>query len=561
MAKEKLIGFVHFDKPNIKSNRIEGLVIKEKSSQLLRNKFIKIINSFNEDSGSPKEFIGRILEGPFFIPEEVSRESALAQVSILRGEEFPIPPNFYATIIIEIIGDLYGSSIYSTSSRPSPQSKIVELGEDELNELLGLKDGNFLIGNLEGYEKVHIKFDSKKISVLPRNVGIFGTVGSGKTNTAQVFIEELAERETNPKEKWAVIVLDVEGEYAKMNEAEKIPEKHKIKLKQEFGIEPEGIKDFHVLKLCNTESVVDPLAEEVTINIHMIDEYMLCEILQTTEPQSAALFTVIDRLRKNPPTEEADPNQILPKKKKSVGYTLKNIIDEIDNQLKKKRSRKKDDTGEEDKGDEILVGAQSLTPLKRKLNQLAMTKVFDDPTALSIDPAKYLVPGRVTVFDLSYTGDYEKNLLIAQLLERIFKAKKEDKDSSLPKTMIMIEEAHTFVSRENKDRMMQTIRKLKEIARRGRKRWLGLCFISQQPAHLPSEIFELANTRIVHNIRSKNNLEVLKHSSGDVTEEMWDSVPALNPGQAIINSPQFKNSLVVEVRHCRSKRIKQEDIK
>lgn len=67
-----------------------------------------------------------------------------------------------------------------------------------------------------------------------------------------------------------------------------------------------------------------------------------------------------------------------------------------------------------------------------------------------------------------------------------------------------------------------------------------------------------ANTRIVHNIRSKNNLEVLKQSSGDVTEEMWDSVPSLNPGQAIVNSPQFKNSLVVEVRHCRSKRIKQE---
>jgi len=108
--------------------------------------------------------------------------------------------------------------------------------------------------------------------------------------------------------------------------------------------------------------------------------------------------------------------------------------------------------------------------------------------------------------------------------------------------------------------MVQTIRKLKEIARRGRKRWLSLCFISQQPAHLPNEIFELANTRIVHNIRSKSNLEVLKASSGDVTEEMWDSVPSLGPGQAIINGPQFKNSLVVEVRHCRSKRIKQESL-
>jgi uncharacterized protein len=559
--ESNLIGFVHFDRPNIKSNRVEGLVIKEKSSRLLRNKFIKIINSFVENPEKPKEFIGRILEGPFFIPEEINRESALAQVSILRGDEFPIPPNFYATIIIEIIGELFGSFIYSTSSRPCPQSKIVELGEDELNTILGLKEGNFVVGNLEGYEKVLIKFDSKKMSVLPRNIGIFGTVGSGKTNTAQVFIEELAEREIDPKEKWAVIVLDVEGEYTMMNKPEKIEEKFRKKLKDVFKIEPKGIDDFHVLKLCNTESVIDPMAEEVTINIHQIDEYMLCEILQTTEPQSAALFTIIDRLRKHPKKEEIDPLSLIPRSKKKAGYTLQDIIDEIDDSLKKQKSKPKsdEDLEKEQKSEDLLVRAQSLMPLKRKLLELVRTKVFDVQTASSIDPAAYLVPGRVTVFDLSYTGDYEKNLLTAQLLERVFKSKRDD--SNLPKTMIMIEEAHTFVSRENKDRMMQTIRKLKEIARRGRKRWLSLCFISQQPAHLPSEIFELANTRIVHNIRSKNNLDVLKLSSGDVTEEMWDSVPALNPGQAIINSPQFKNSLVVDVRHCRSKRIKQEDIK
>ncbi len=555
---ENLIGFVHFDKPNIKSNRVEGLVIKEKSSMLLRNKFIKIIGSLKEENGKIREFIGRILEGPFFIPEEVSRESALAQVSILRGDEFPIPPNFYATIVIEIIGELFGPSIYSTSSRPCPQSKIVELGEDELNTILGLKEGNFLIGNLEGYPNVHIKFDSRKISVIPRNIGIFGTVGSGKTNTAQVLIEELAERETTEREKWAVIVLDVEGEYTEMNKPEKIDAKNLNKLKETFAISPKGIDNFQVLKLCNHESTIDT-AEEVTINIDQIDEYMLGEILQTTEPQSAALFTIIDRLKKNPKKEEVDPDAIIPKIKRKPGYTLNDIIDEIDNHLKKQRTKKKEKDMEEDKADDILVRAQSLSPLKRKLLELVRTKAFDIKTASPIDPSKYLVPGRVTVFDLSYTGDYEKNLLIAQLLERVFKAKRDD--PQLPKTMIMIEEAHTFVSRENKDRMMQTIRKLKEIARRGRKRWLSLCFISQQPAHLPSEIFELANTRVVHNIRSKNNLEVLKQSSGDVTEEMWDSVPALNPGQAIINSPQFKNSLVVEVRHCRCKRIKQEDIK
>lgn len=555
---ENLIGFVHFDRASIKSNRVEGLVIKENAANLLRNKFVKIINA-TEDK---REFIGRILEGPFFQPEEVSRDSALAQVSILRGNEFPIPPSFYAIIVIEIIGELRGNFIRSTSSRPTPQSKILNLEAESLNAILGLDAGNLLIGNLEGYPSVLVKFDSKKISIIPRNVGIFGTVGSGKTNTAQVLIEELAERETADKDRWAVIVLDVEGEYTMMNKPDdKIDPASRDRL-NEFSIEPQGLQDFHVLKLCKHDSMVTT-SEEVTINIDQIDEYLLSEILQTTEPQSAALFSIIDRLKKSAKSEDVD-DVIVPRKIKKSGYTLDDIIKKIDEHLQKSRRKKCKEDVEEPQEDELLVRVQSLIPLKRKLSELKRTQAFDDPTALSIDPDQLLKPGRVTVFDLSFTGDYEKNLLIAQLLERIFKTKKDDgKDDGkprYPKTMIIIEEAHSFVSRDNKDNMVQTIRKLKEIARRGRKRWLSLCFISQQPAHLPSEIFELANTRIVHNIRSKGNLEVLKTSSGDVTEEMWDSVPSLGVGQAIINGPQFKNSIVVEIRHCRSKRIKQEDL-
>lgn len=552
--EDSLIGFIHFDRPNIKSNRVEGLVLKENASKLLRNKFIKILNA-GEDN---KEYIGRILEGPFFQPEEVSRESALVQVSILRGQEFPIPPNFYASITIEIIGEVAGNNIRSTSSRPVPQSKILELNEEDLTSLLGLSEGNLLVGNLEGYKKVHIKFDSTKISVIPRNLGIFGTVGSGKTNTSQVLIEELAERETKQDEKWAVIVLDVEGEYTEMNKPNsKVDEKER--LLKEYGIETKGINDFSVLKLCNHDSTISS-TEEVTINIDQIDEYVLAEILQTTEPQTNALFSIIDELKARPRKVEEGYEPF--KASKTSGYTLDDIISRIDYYIVKKGSKKGE--GEEDtpRDKEPLVGKTSLFPLKRKLQQLKRTRAFDDRSAHSIDPDKFLKPGKVTIFDLSYTGDYEKNLLIAQLLRRVFDVKRDDgKDGKLrqyPKTMIVIEEAHTFISREHKDKMTETIRMLKEIARRGRKRWLSLCFISQQPSHLPNEIFELANTRIVHNVKSYNNLEILKSSSGDVTEEMWDSVPSLGVGQAIINGPQFKNSLVAEIRLCRTHRRRQE---
>ncbi len=549
--EKNLIGFIHFDKPNIKSNRVEGLVIKENSSKLLRNKFIKIVNALKDG----KEFIGRILEGPFFQPEDVSRDSALAQVSILRGEEFPIPPNFYASIVIEIIGELDNNEeIRSTSSRPVPQSRILELDDKTINSILGLDKGNLIFGKLEGYSKVDVKFDSKKISIIPRNIGIFGTVGSGKTNTSQVLIEELAERESD--DKWAVIVLDVEGEYTKMNEAKEQTSSYELGLlKNKYNMFPRGIKDFHVLKLSKHDSAIQS-AEEITINVDQIDEYVLAEILQTTEPQTNALFAIIDYLNTNKRKKQPSNDPFLSSSKN--GYTLNDIISKIDEQLRFKKDTKDKETTQ----DESLTTKSSLRPLKRKLSALKRTNAFDDESASSINPDLFLKPGRVTVIDLSYTGDNEKNLLTAQLLSRIFRAKKEDGrtgKATYPKTMIVIEEAHTFISKERKDKMKETIAMLKEIARRGRKRWLGLCFISQQPAHLPPEIFELANTRIIHNIRSTNNLDVLKYSSGDVTEEMWDSVPSLGVGQALVNGPQFKNSLVVEVRPCRTMRIRNED--
>ena len=538
------IGFVHFDKSTNKNNRIEALVVKEKVSSLLLNKFVKIINAV----GDNKNFIGRIAEGPFFQPEEVSRDSALAQISILHGDEFPAPPNFYASFIIELLGELDGERIKNSGARPSPQSKVVTMSDEELNSILALTEGDMMIGHLEGYENIFVKFNSKKISIIPRNIGIFGTVGSGKTNTAQVLIEELASADP----KWAIIVLDIEGEYTMMNKANNI--QHEIDRLKHFGKTAEGLEDFHVLKLCNSESTVST-AEEVTIRIDQIDPYVLSEILNTTEPQTAALLGIIDELKgKSKDSKkgkektlkeellEEDYDMLSPGKKTKSGYTLEDIISVID--------QYKTDPGK------LGVGKGSLQPLRRKLYSLKRTGAFDDPTAISINPDKLLKAGQVTIFDLSYTGDDEKNLLIAQLLRRIFDAKKKNKD--YPRTAIMIEEAHTFISRENREKMFETMRMLKEIARRGRKRWLALCFISQQPSHLPNEIFELSNTRIVHNIRSSKNLEVLKISSGDVTEEMWDGVPNLDVGQAIINGPQFRNSLVAKIRFPKTMRLKQE---
>lgn len=538
--KRNLIGYIHFDRPGLKSFESEALVKSNRISSLLRNKFVKITNQ--KDNGN-KIFLGRVIEGPFFSPQEVNRDSSLAEVSVLEGEMFPSTPNFYALVKIEVLGEIYGASIQTTGTRPGPRALVETLSSKEIEKILELEKGDMVIGNLEGYDDVFVKLDSRVNKVLPRNVGIFGTVGSGKTNTAQVLIEEASEAG------WAVVIVDVEGEYTAMDSPN--PDLNAKSLLEPFSKKPSGIpkEDFNVYKLAGSDSTrVGRDEREVTILIREIaeEESMLSEIIEATEAQSSALALLISRVAGKNIPEEKDPFSKTGYTKRQ--YVIQDLIDEIANVLRARKNKEEGDN--EQMGD---ISAVSFRPLRRKLNMLQRTGAFDAPTINQINAKALLKPGKVSVFDVSQIGDIEKNLLIATLLTKIYDAKKNETGPIVP-ILLMIEEAHTFISKDNVDKMRETLTKVKEIARRGRKRWVSLCFISQQPSHLPMEIFELTNTRIVHKVRSEQNLNMLKVTSGNVTDQMWDSLPGFGTGQAILDSTQFPNPMVIHSRICRTKR-------
>jgi DNA helicase HerA-like ATPase len=192
------------------------------------------------------------------------------------------------------------------------------------------------------------------------------------------------------------------------------------------------------------------------------------------------------------------------------------------------------------------------TGLSTKLMWLLQSGAFDVPNMRSLDASRLLSPGRVSVFDVSMANDIVKNLVTADLLRKVFAFKIAKAD--LPPTLLVIEEAHSFISREKVQTMQATMQMLRNVARRGRKRWLSLAFVSQQPGHLPSEIFELCNTRIVHTLRSIHNLEALMTTAGDVGREMWARCPLLGQGEAIVTSPQLTRPVVVSIRPAMARR-------
>lgn len=521
-----LIGHVHFDRSGMRNERTEILVPKEKLPLLVRNKYVRIGNPGPDGT----LFLGRIVEGPFFSPEEVSRDSALAQTAILKGESFPSVPEFYAVGGIEILGELRDGRVFGVNTRPAPQAEVSELEAEEVKQLLSIS-GDMLVGNLDGYPEVLVQLKSDEKKVLPRNVGIFGTVGSGKTNTAQVLIEESSQRG------YAVVVVDVEGEYVEMDMA--TTELH-AKLR-EFGREPGGIADFEVHYPVAGESE-RASATPFTLRCADLEPLVLSEVIEAEEAQERRLLGILDDLRKKARQEkkaasgDSLTSVVGAEPTKEVPYTLQDVIGETAARANAARG----------------ADQYSYYALMGKLGRLSRTRAFDVKGCDPIDAKGLLVSGKVSVFDVSYCPDYLKNLVIADLLRKIFEFKLSKADA--PKTMLVIEEAHSFISRDKRAKMQETIEMLREVTRRGRKRWLGLCFVSQQPSHLPPEIFELCNTRIVHNVKSQANIGALKNTAGDVSEEMWGNVPSLGAGQAVLSCPQLRDPIVVNVRPSQSKR-------
>lgn len=113
--------------------------------------------------------------------------------------------------------------------------------------------------------------------------------------------------------------------------------------------------------------------------------------------------------------------------------------------------------------------------------------------------------------------------------------------------VVFIEEAHEFLSRDRISRMPVLYQQVARIARRGRKRWLGLAFITQLPQHLPDEVFGLVNNFILHKIGDATVVNRLKLTVPGIDASLWKRLPGLAPGQAIVSVTGMTRPLLVAV--------------
>ena len=540
--------------------------------------------------GGKRVFLGVVTAGPFAEPDGLRGDSAMLQAVATHGGDY-LPP-YHGRVQVTILGEqLADGQLTPHRLRPLPNSPVFALSDEDSAAVLKC-EGDIRLGLAGGHENVVVGIPSDSKSVLPRHLAVLGTTGGGKSNTVAGLVKQAV------AQGMAVVLLDVEGEYTRLHEA--VDDPGMTTSLRARGLEPAGVpvERMTVYHLAGRDAAnpEHPNLRAFRPQFGRISPYQLFEILDLSDAQQERFFaayeickTVMRELgvypKKNDATQERESAEVDEFERGWPRMTLGMLRDVVTACLERakaspttKKAKKTDD--EEDDSPlrphsrefatpegvrELRTRMHSANPpgnyiswagLLGRLNRLDRLKVYyeEDNGPKPLIYTQLVRPGHLSVIDLSDTGYSElNNLVIADLLTGIQQAqdaayeKFEKTGEKPPRVMVVIEEAHEFLSEERIDKTPVLFQQVARIAKRGRKRWLGLCFVTQLPAHLPKQVLGLCNSFLLHKLTDPHVVNSLKRAVGGVDDGLWDRLPNLAPGQAIAAFPHFTRPVLASI--------------
>lgn len=149
--------------------------------------------------------------------------------------------------------------------------------------------------------------------------------------------------------------------------------------------------------------------------------------------------------------------------------------------------------------------------------------------------------GCVSVIDLSLVPTEVVHIVTAVIARMVFEASQRYlklNAVALP-TVLVMEEAHTFVRRykedvENQDAARICCQVFERIAREGRKFGLGLVLSSQRPSELSSTVLSQCNTFLLHRISNDSDQDLVQRLVPDNLRGLLRELPSLPSQHAIL---------------------------
>lgn len=571
-ALKDAAGVTMFDLSGAEDNLITVLVKNDCLKLLASQSLVEIRSRSRDRGGDGRIYRGIVVAGPFYQPDGLRSDAPVIVTTAANGMTFI--PKYHGRVQVEVMGELEDGTMVPPRFRPLPNSPVFPLGEAETEEVLNTT-GNLTLGLAIGHNKLKVQLPTTSKQVLPRHIGILGTTGGGKSTTIAGLIHGMQ------KEEIATIIIDTEGEYTHINEPTRDPKM--VRLLEKRGMSPAGVKWTQVLHPVGRETT-NPTHKKLrafSLSFDQISPYKVMEILELNEAQKDRYLKAFDLAMKvvvvlglygrnkeeNRVITELDNMEIgFPQLTLSIMYDVlrvcgdlvaKEYKEEIPYPLQSKvlEENKAVLLSRIKQSPDLPKIASSWRAIQGKLSRLLRLGIFDNPQAERLNYDHLTHAGVVSVIDLSDTDSPAiKNLLIAELLRGLLEAQnvfyrnlahREMKADR--KVMVVIEEAHEFLSAGRIRQMPVLFEQLARVARRGRKRWLGLCFVTQLPQHLPDEVLTLVNSYILHKIGDANVISRLKRSIGGVDDSLWRRLTHLSSGQAIVTTPALKRPLLVAI--------------
>lgn len=562
------VGKTMFDMPSSKDGTVAVLMSQE-NIDLIPNQSLVRIKSKERD-GSFRVYLGAVVEGPFSEPDGLKADATPLVVSATNGGM--LLPTYHGRAQIEILGEEIDPEkrpgvLMPPRFRPRPNSPVFPLAESEIEKALKIQ-GEIRLGIVEGFENLAARIpDDRK--VLPRHLGVLGTTGGGKSTTVAGLVYEAQ------KVNSAVVIFDTEGEYCAINEP--TPDENMVAQAERLGLTRSGVENTHLYHLVGRETN-NPNHKRIntfSIAFDKFSPHAFKEILGLNDAQEERFFKAFDLTKEimrdvgiitkdefNDAAMTGDEFQEGFAKMKLVHlYDVIAIISGVladnawtENILKSaeiktgySRVRKFIEAQQLPK-----AGKTSWFALQGKMSRLVRLNIFDIGQGLDFE--KMTTLGMVSIVDLSDTDDSKvRNLVIAEMLRGIQLQQEINFKQSVSRgvqpdqTLIFIEEAHEFLSRERISQMPTLFSQVAKIAKRGRKRKLGLVFITQLPQHLPNEVIGLINNWILHKIADASVISRLKQGIGGLNDTQWGNLKSLAPGQAICSFVSMARPLQVSI--------------
>ncbi len=377
--------------------------------------------------------------------------------------------------------------------------------------------GKHLVGT---GEETHMATPVLLDALRPHVITITGKRGSGKSFSLGIIAEELFKLDESIRKNICVILIDTQGIFWTM----KSPNDEGAVQLERWGLKP---RSFPV-------TVYVPEGQAKTYAEAGVDFDSMFSFLPSE-------VSVEDWLRVFSIKETSTLGLLLQKAFTRLGqtYDLSDIRDAI----------------RHEEALDVEFFKKDRTTLENYLSVAQTWGIFGESNAPEL-----LVPGKISVIDVSLTPQHVRSLLVSLLLKQIFFERTQSRRQEELATMearyikqtpipwIFMDEAHNFIPREGETPSSDI---LKKIVKEGRQPGISIVFATQQPAVLHEDVLAQTDMIISHRLTSRSDIEALRNIMQ--TYMLFDIEQYINelpkqPGAAIILDDNSERIYKVQVR-------------